>query len=271
MAIEKMDTRTSQMMCELLGSLHRAIIITPTQMRAGFVRVSVSQGWCLGLHGREEGGGGVKVKTIKVEVNSHTCSCHDEESNMKSQGDTSVIVMRLPTSWCCTVFSASLVLLKYLSSTQKHCVTFFWLTDLKLVRWVCICHEDWVLDFGRLVAVVSSGREACRLKRQDLVSCFTKMNLIEDSHVDFFQPVWWNLRGNCLCWAMRDSWSAEQTVTPHTYLLKLWYRLWRFVCKMRMSVVLAVSLYSHISHRCRLLWVIISTYVLPYYTLSWCH
>lgn len=39
MAIEKMDTRTSQMMCELLGSLHRAIIITPTQMRAGFVRV----------------------------------------------------------------------------------------------------------------------------------------------------------------------------------------------------------------------------------------
>lgn len=43
MAIEKMDTRTSKMMIELLGSLHRAIIITPTQMRAGFVRVSVSQ------------------------------------------------------------------------------------------------------------------------------------------------------------------------------------------------------------------------------------
>lgn len=39
MAIEKMDTRTSKMMIELLGSLHRAIIITPTQMRAGFVRV----------------------------------------------------------------------------------------------------------------------------------------------------------------------------------------------------------------------------------------
>ena len=42
MAIEKMDTRTSKMMCELLASLHRAIIITPTQMRAGFLRVSIS-------------------------------------------------------------------------------------------------------------------------------------------------------------------------------------------------------------------------------------
>lgn len=39
MAIEKMDTRTSSMMCQLLDSLHRAIIITPTQMRAGFLRV----------------------------------------------------------------------------------------------------------------------------------------------------------------------------------------------------------------------------------------
>uniref|UniRef100_A0A0P4WDU4 Programmed cell death protein 4 n=1 Tax=Scylla olivacea TaxID=85551 RepID=A0A0P4WDU4_SCYOL len=39
MAIEKMDMRTSSMMCELLDSLHRAIIITPTQMRAGFLRV----------------------------------------------------------------------------------------------------------------------------------------------------------------------------------------------------------------------------------------
>jgi len=39
MALEKMDERTSQMMCQLLGSLHRAIIITPTQMKAGFIRV----------------------------------------------------------------------------------------------------------------------------------------------------------------------------------------------------------------------------------------
>ncbi|KAK3886810.1 hypothetical protein Pcinc_009035 [Petrolisthes cinctipes] len=39
MALEKMDERTSQMMCQLLGSLHRAIIITPTQMKAGFLRV----------------------------------------------------------------------------------------------------------------------------------------------------------------------------------------------------------------------------------------
>lgn len=39
MAIEKMDMRTSSMMCQLLDSLHRAIIITPTQMRAGFLRV----------------------------------------------------------------------------------------------------------------------------------------------------------------------------------------------------------------------------------------
>ncbi|XP_047471681.1 programmed cell death protein 4-like [Penaeus chinensis] len=39
MTIEKMDDRTSAMMCELLGSLHRAIIITPSQMKAGFLRV----------------------------------------------------------------------------------------------------------------------------------------------------------------------------------------------------------------------------------------
>ncbi|KAG7165479.1 programmed cell death protein 4-like [Homarus americanus] len=39
MALEKMDDRTSKMMCDLLGSLHCAIIITPTQMKAGFVRV----------------------------------------------------------------------------------------------------------------------------------------------------------------------------------------------------------------------------------------
>lgn len=41
MTIEKMDDRTSAMMCELLGSLHRAIIITPSQMKAGFLRVSL--------------------------------------------------------------------------------------------------------------------------------------------------------------------------------------------------------------------------------------
>ena len=44
MAIEKMDTRTSKMMCELLESLHRAVIITPNQMRAGFLRVSIGYG-----------------------------------------------------------------------------------------------------------------------------------------------------------------------------------------------------------------------------------
>ncbi|KAK8733820.1 hypothetical protein OTU49_006191, partial [Cherax quadricarinatus] len=39
MTLEKMDDRTSKLMCDLLGSLHRAIIITPTQMKAGFLRV----------------------------------------------------------------------------------------------------------------------------------------------------------------------------------------------------------------------------------------
>ncbi|XP_068228442.1 programmed cell death protein 4 [Palaemon carinicauda] len=39
MVIENMDERTANMMCDLLESLHRAIIITPTQMRAGFMRV----------------------------------------------------------------------------------------------------------------------------------------------------------------------------------------------------------------------------------------
>lgn len=39
MVIENMDERSSKMMCSLLESLHRSIIITPTQMKAGFLRV----------------------------------------------------------------------------------------------------------------------------------------------------------------------------------------------------------------------------------------
>ncbi|XP_071514533.1 programmed cell death protein 4 [Panulirus ornatus] len=39
MTLEKMDERTSKMMCDLLESLYRAVIITPNQMKAGFFRV----------------------------------------------------------------------------------------------------------------------------------------------------------------------------------------------------------------------------------------
>ncbi|XP_045581755.1 programmed cell death protein 4 [Procambarus clarkii] len=39
MTLEKMDDRTLRLMCDLLGSLHSAIIITPNQMKAGFFRV----------------------------------------------------------------------------------------------------------------------------------------------------------------------------------------------------------------------------------------
>merc|ERR1711962_719577 len=39
MVLEKMDDRTSKMMCDLLASLYRAVIITPHQMKEGFFRI----------------------------------------------------------------------------------------------------------------------------------------------------------------------------------------------------------------------------------------
>lgn len=39
MVLEKMDDRTSKMMCDLLATLFRAVIITPHQMKEGFFRI----------------------------------------------------------------------------------------------------------------------------------------------------------------------------------------------------------------------------------------
>ncbi|XP_076053110.1 programmed cell death 4 [Oratosquilla oratoria] len=39
MTLEKMDDRTANMMCDLLASLHNSIIVTPHQMKEGFLRV----------------------------------------------------------------------------------------------------------------------------------------------------------------------------------------------------------------------------------------